>query len=347
MGKSRNSKLFKKRKKICRKRKPDIFVLIMAVTFIFLYIFAFIKATDIRVPKFPYRNLERKVEKVETVSAHIFESEKKRESCIICCKTAAGVQEIPLEEFLVLALGANIDMEYELETLKAQVVLLRGNCVRGMENRNSNTISANGFMEAKNKRMIDADQLDFDYYSLEELKIVWGNKYEVYYKKAKEAVKQTKGIYAKSGDMILNGNFHAMSGGKTRNGEEILGEEYAYLKSVSCEKNLEAHNFAQTKTFETTETSKLEILERDSSGYVTKVSWNGKNYSGEQIRQALGLASANFEVEKGEHYCITTKGIGHGFGFDQYYANYMAKETELDYMELIAYFYKDIIFSVI
>ena len=347
MGKSRNSKLFKKRKKIHRKRKAEALVLIMTVAFIFLYILAFIKATGIRVPKFPYKNMERKVENVEMVSAHIFEREKKKESCIIRCETVAGVQEIPLEDFLVQALGASIDMEYELETLKAQVVLLRGNCVRIMESQNSHGISANGFREEQKEMMIDAKQLDFNYYSLEELKIVWGNKYEVYYKKAKEAVKQTKGIYAKSGSGTLNGNFHAMSGGKTRSGEEVLGEEYAYLQSVSCEKNLEAKNFLQTKYFETSGNSKLEILERDSSGYVTKVSWKDKIYSGEQIRQALGLASANFEVKTGEQYCITTKGIGHGFGFDQYYANYMSQEMGLDYMELIAYFYKDITFSVI
>lgn len=338
MGKSGGLNQSKLRKRSNKKNKTSASLVVFGICiflFVMLYVYAFIRATGMKIPQIEHMRKDTKIENI------------KIQDCIIRCETVAGVQEIPLEDFLVQALGASIDMEYELETLKAQIVLLRGNCVRIMEIQNSNTISDNGFMEGQKEKMIDADQLDFDYYSLEELKIVWGNKYEVYYKKAKEAVKQTKGIYAKSGDMILNGNFHAMSGGKTRNGEEILGEEYAYLKSVSCEKNLEAHNFAQTKTFETTETSKLEILERDSSGYVTKVSWNGKNYSGEQIRQALGLASANFEVEKGEHYCITTKGIGHGFGFDQYYANYMAREMQLDYMELIKYFYKDITFVII
>ena len=138
-----------------------------------------------------------------------------------------------------------------------------------------------------------------------------------------------------------------MSAGKTRSGKEVLGDvAFDYLQSVPCNKNVENENFLQTKYFEKSETSQLQILERDSAGYVTKVSWNGQSYSGEQLRDALGLASANFEIENGEHYSITTKGIGHGFGFDQYYANYMAQEMGMDYMNLISYFYKDVSFSV-
>ena len=414
MGKSEGlnqSKFRKRRNKKSKTSASSIVFGICIFLFVMLYVYAFIRATGMKIPQIKNMRNDAEVEnvKIEDIEKEdINKEEINREdiiivdepqersvytsnaianqpSCIIRCETTSGIQEIPMEDFLVLALGASIDMEYELETLKAQVVLLRGNCVRVMEkqeyssnenkkvvnhngnkdvdensNKNINeneseqisdirneTVSDNRFIESQNEKMVDADQLDFNYYSLEELKIIWGNQYEVYYKKAKEAVIQTKGIYAMSGPNILNGNFHAMSGGKTRSGEEILGESYSYLQSVPCEKNLEAKNFIQTKFFEKSEGSNLQILEKDSAGYVTKVSWNDKIYSGEQIRQALGLASANFEIENGEHTCITTKGMGHGFGFDQYYANYMAREMQLDYMELIKYFYKDISFAVI
>lgn len=286
-----------------------------------------------------------------------FFTQQKQEYCTIRCETATGIQEMPLEDFLILALSANIDMQYEMETLKAQVVLLRGNCIRkrqqlqaDQEAVSANSLSGKTLQTASSDEnpVLDSSQLDFSYFSLEELKLIWGKKYEVYYRKAKEAVSQTKGIYARSGDSILKGNFHAMSAGQTRSGKEVLGDEaYDYLQSVPCSKNLEAENFVQTKYFEKSQNSQLEILERDRAGYVTKVSWNGESYSGEQLRDALGLASANFEIEEGEKISITTKGIGHGFGFDQYYANYMAKEMEKDYMDLISYFYKDVSFSII
>ena len=387
MGKSGVLNKSKLRKRSNKKNNTSASLIVFGISiflFVMLYVYAFIRATGIKIPQIEHMRMDTEIENVK-IEDIVYTSNAitNQPSCIIRCETASGIQEIPLEDFLVLALGASIDMEYELETLKAQVVLLRGNCVRGMEkqeyssnekrevaNQNGNkdvdvnlnkniteseqmsnvrneTVSDNSLVETKNEKMVDADQLNFNYYSLEELRIIWGNKYEIYYKKAKEAVKQTKGIYAKSGATTLNGNFHAMSAGKTRSGEEVLGTEYMYLQSVSCEKNLEAKNFLQTKHYEKSETSKLEILERDSAGYVTQVSWNSKIYSGEQIRQALGLASANFEIENGEHTCITSKGIGHGFGFDQYYANYMARDMQLDYMELIKYFYKDISFAVI
>lgn len=313
MARGRNSyqMKYKKRK---RSRGSAALLRISIVFFVLLYAYAFVRATGI---------------KTTSIRTSGIGTGKEENIRIIRCETETGVSEVPLEDFLVLALSANIDMEYEMETLKAQAVLLRGNCIR----------------KAQGNLPVDSKQLDFPYYSQEELRMLWGNKYELYYKKAWEAVHQTKGIYAKSGDDILNGNFHAMSGGRTRSGAEVMGEEsFSYLQSVPCNKNLESEYFLETKQFEKDETTTLEILQRDSAGYVTKVSWNGTTYSGEQLRDALGLASANFEIENGETCRITTKGIGHGFGFDQYYANYMAQELGEDYMELISYFYKDISF---
>lgn len=348
------------------------------IFFAIMYVYAFVKATGIKnVSVKDVKNMEtQELQELPEVPAKSTRAAKEQEYCTIRCETAAGVQEIPMEDFLVQALAASIDMQYEMETLKAQAVLLRGNCIKAVEEQqlepelaSGNTISQNSTKDTVNNKensvenntenniennigneqtVIDSDKLDFSYYSLEELKLIWGKKYEIYYKKAKEAVNQTKGIYAKSGDTILKGNFHAMSAGKTRSGKEVFGDNtFDYLQSVSCNKNLEGDNFLQTKYFEKSETTQLEILEKDSAGYVTKVSWNGKNYSGEQIREALGLASANFEIENGEHCSITTKGIGHGFGFDQYYANYMAQEMQQDYMDLISYFYKDISFAIL
>lgn len=259
----------------------------------------------------------------------------------ILYQSGGADQKIPLEEFLVGALAASIDMSYEPETLKAQAVLLRGNCLRKM------TASGNGAKAGEASGWQAAyEDLETDYYTLEQLSLIWGDRFSEYYDKAKAAVAQTGGIYARSGGEILNGNFHAMSGGRTRSGKEVFGEEsYDYLQSVPCDKNLENENFIQVKKFKSESEGELVILERDSAGYVLKASWNGKELGGEQVRQALGLASANFEVTKDENYTITTKGIGHGFGFDQSYANYLASESGLEYMGLISYFFKDISFT--
>lgn len=369
MGKKRTSYRIRYREN--KRRISNRILWLGIVIFGILYIYAFVKAAGIDNVRLT--GMKKVVRHVGEENGRINHTEGELKEvqvnslftaqdhgyCLIHCDTAMGIQEIPLEDFLVLALGANIDMQYDMETLKAQAVLLRGNCLKVADeqvqeamNEKGGTISDNKIEvsvgnEAASSQTIDSAKLDFPYYSLEELKLIWCKNYDTYYQKAKEAVNQTQGIYAKSGSEILKGNFHAMSAGKTRSGKEVLGDvAFDYLQSVPCNKNVENENFLQTKYFEKSETSQLQILERDSAGYVTKVSWNGQSYSGEQLRDALGLASANFEIENGEHYSITTKGIGHGFGFDQYYANYMAQEMGMDYMNLISYFYKDVSFSV-
>lgn len=242
-----------------------------------------------------------------------------------------AVQLIPLEEFLTGALAASIDAGYELETLKAQAVLLRGNF----------------FLKMQEKKEIDAKELQTGYLTMEQMQSLWGNSFDTNYAKVKQAVEETKGVVAKNGEEILRGSYHAMSAGMTRNGEEVLKDSaYHYLSSVSCVKNIESELFLQKKVVGKDILNKIEIVEADSAGYVTKVNVNGREMGGEEVRKLLSLPSSNFYIEEGENeYMIVTKGIGHGFGFDQYYADYMAKQNHSDYMTLLAYFFKDISFT--
>ena len=130
MGKSGGLNQSKLRKRSNKKNKPSAFLVVFGICiflFVVLYVYAFIRATGMKIPQIEHMRKDAKIENIKI---------QKIQDCIIRCKTVAGVQEIPLEDFLVQALGASIDMEYELETLKAQIVLLRGNCVRIMEIQN-------------------------------------------------------------------------------------------------------------------------------------------------------------------------------------------------------------------
>lgn len=68
----------------------------------------------------------------------------------------------------------------------------------------------------------------------------------------------------------------------------------------------------------------------------------GKEFTGREIREKLGLKSADFSwVIKGDHMTITTKGYGHGVGMSQYGANGMAKEGE-NYIQILQYYYQHV-----
>jgi stage II sporulation protein D len=84
------------------------------------------------------------------------------------------------------------------------------------------------------------------------------------------------------------------------------------------------------------------ILYKDENGYVKEVGVNGKKIKGEVFRQAFGLASASFSLDKIDAIIeIQTKGIGHGFGFSQWEANCLAKEGS-SYEELLQHFFENI-----
>ncbi|MBO6015422.1 MAG: hypothetical protein J6P60_02400 [Lachnospiraceae bacterium] len=306
------------------------------VLFFILFAHAFIRSAGLETGNMPVL-LPYNDKRIKNPGQDMEEAakEEKNGEYFIVYQDALSLREIPLEEFLIGALAAGICVDYESETLKAQAVLLRGNCLRRMAGKPEEMPPSAG--------RIAYEKLEMDYYSPQQLQKIWGERFEENYARCQSAVRDTQGVYAKSGREILNGNYHAMSAGRTRSGREVFADEaYDYLQSVPCIKNRESDAFEHRVQYRSNGHGELRILERDGAGYVTKVLWNDKVLGGEQVRQALGLASSNFEIRDGSE--IVTKGIGHGFGFDQYYADYLARENGADYMDLISYFFKDITF---
>jgi stage II sporulation protein D len=84
------------------------------------------------------------------------------------------------------------------------------------------------------------------------------------------------------------------------------------------------------------------ITERTSGQRVKTVSFSGKQLSGREVREKLGLRSSDFTwKQEGSQIVITTKGYGHGVGMSQYGANGMAKEGK-SYTDIVQHYYKGI-----
>jgi len=67
------------------------------------------------------------------------------------------------------------------------------------------------------------------------------------------------------------------------------------------------------------------IIAYKKSGRVETLSVGGKNYSGREVREKLGLPSSCFTIDYANgKYTFTTKGSGHGVGMSQYGAQAMA-----------------------
>lgn len=251
------------------------------------------------------------------------------------------ILESELEWEVLHELAKTIPVDYELETLKAQAVILRTNILADWE-------------EGKK---------EYSPILLYAYKERWGADYEKNCQKLCEAVIQTKGMYLEKNRKPIRASFFRLSNGSTRDAGECLSEDYPEYLAVECRKDLMSQEYLGKKEIEGSEFAKMfssitgknvsypqlkqtEIrYQKDSAGYVLKVTIGEEEIGGETFRRRFLLPSSDFFVILEEqNVCIETKGIGTGIGFCQYGANEMAKEGE-DFLNLLNYFFTNIAIS--
>lgn len=250
---------------------------------------------------------------------------------------------IDVEEYLIGMVALQIPAHWEPETLKAQAMIARTYLYKQMGDADK----------------IAESELKFNYLEESGLEEIWGkDKFLEYYKNIRDAVEETRGQVIKYEEDLIDPLFHQVSAGKTRSGDEM----HPYIKATDGHLDMEAENYMSLKTFTKEEFAaalnamedspnilpeqaleSIQIVEKDETGYVTTLQVGMKSYSGEDVAYVLGLKSCAFSFEdyEGSIRC-TTKGIGHGYGFDQYGANLKAKEGwRAD--ELLNFYYKNIV----
>ena len=261
-----------------------------------------------------------------------------------------GTQRILLEEYLIGMLAATIPAEYDPETLKAQAIILRSFCMKQMEKENG--------------RKVIYDDLIKEYHlQHSQYPEVWENNADLFLKKIKTAIEETKGIIIVCNGDIVEAPFCRMSNGKTRDITEYVTykESYPYMQSTVCEEDKMAGEYLQymeisQKEFEdniqeilSEENNKLQkiILYRDTNDYVKEIQVGEEIIDGEIFREKFGLVSSDYSLDKIDDVIeIKSKGIGHGFGFSQYEANQLALRGE-DYIFLLNHFFSNIVLEKI
>lgn len=242
-----------------------------------------------------------------------------------------------IEEYVAGILPSQMPVSYQEETLKAQAVIIRTNLIKkSMEFYGTEDPGE----AAKAIRKADLKTMGFSYTSMEELEELWGyEQWELNQAKLLEAVEETKGQI-----LVWNGRpvelpYHAVSAGRTRNGQ-VLGEEYSYLESVECPFDTESVDYLniQILSLETLP----EITERDEAGYVLEIRVGDEVLAGEEFRSRYSLNSSCLALDQTEEGIrAVAKGLGHGLGMSMYEANRQA-ETGRTYLEILAYFYKNV-----
>lgn len=256
------------------------------------------------------------------------------------------VEQLPLEEYLVGVVAAEMPADFEVEALKAQALSARTYIVNHlMTNDKSNVPNGADVTDTENHQVYKSD---------DELRNQWEKDYHWKIEKIKEAVAATRGqILTYEGNPIYAA-FFSTSNGYTENSEEYWSSPRPYLKSVESPWDVNTEKFngqriVSIKDFEILLSVNLpssgdigKIVERTTGNRVAKVDINGKILTGKEIREKLELKSSDFTWErKGKNIVINTKGFGHGVGMSQYGANGMAKEGKT-YQEIVQHYYNGV-----
>ena len=236
-------------------------------------------------------------------------------------------EELDVENYIPCVLMGQLSIENEEELLKSFAVIMRTYILNNMAGESS----------------IDSDKLDIPYITYDEMEELWGESFPENYNKLMKIVSDT------SLQVI------------TFNGNEVIGEDFSYLCSVNCASDSTSPDYFKAyyytneeftsairsinKNISIDETSPLvniQIVSKDSAGYVLSLDIGGVTISGIDFYKAMNINSPSFIIEDyNDGIRITTYGVGHGLGLSLNHAASLASSSS-SYIEILHYFYNNV-----
>ena len=307
---------------------------------------------------FPVSSPVEVFEPQETVSENILTLPEKTsydETTVVRLNTDSGLRELSLREYLTGVLAAEMPAGFPEEALKAQAVAARTYTLYKMAlysdknqppegHGNADLCDDPGHCEAFVDVAVQADAM-------------WADSADIYLQRLQQAVADTDGMILVYDDQPIAAVFCAASTEKTESAAEIWGSDLPYLISVDSPGGKDCSRYEGTVTigqrafceaiqniapeadFSGAPATWFRDSHRSAAGSVIDVLVGEARLTGSQVRQAVGLNSANFKVKvEGENLVFTTLGYGHGVGLSQYGARYLAMDGQT-YDEILAHYY--------
>ena len=261
------------------------------------------------------------------------------------------IEEVILEEYLCNVVSAEMPVDFEIEALKAQVIVARTYTIYKINNKKHD-----------NADICDSSSCCQAWISKDDRLSRWEeNKREENWKKIERAVNETNGKIITYEGKPINAFFHSNSGGTTEVPINVWGGSgYPYLQMVetSGEEGYTQYASEVTLNFDEilnkikekysdiqidfTKDDDIKILERTESDRVKTIKFGNHNLSGVEARTIFGLRSTNFEIEKQEDkITFKVKGYGHGVGMSQTGADSLAKQGK-NAEDIIHHFYSNV-----
>ena len=264
------------------------------------------------------------------------------------------ILDVSERDYVIGAVCAEMPAAFETEALKAQAVAAHTYAERQrLREKTAPTPELNGADFSNDTSKYQG------YFTEDQAKQFFGENFDEYYKKISSAVDEVLPYMITYNEGPVISAFHSMSSGKTESAENAWGAAVEYLVPVDSSYDLDAPKYREEVTYESDvlknklETafpgivlgadiaSWINIASVSDSGTVLSVSVGDRTLTGNDVRTALALRSACFEVSASDSsVTFTTRGYGHGVGMSQYGANAMAAEGK-SWRDILEHYYPE------
>ena len=253
-----------------------------------------------------------------------------------------------LEEYVVGVVAAEMPVRYDFEALKAQAVASR-------------TYTLYGVLHGGCQTNPDADVCTNSkccqaFSTHDRMQQTWGDDYVKNYNRIAQAVIETAGEVVTYDGKIADALYHACSGGRTEDSENVYANALPYLRGVDSPYEdpmrtedveigfdaliaLIAEKYPDSGVTEDNAAETIGIAETYESGRVKTLRLGKTEITGKQARSLFDLRSTMFTITLTEDGIVFhVKGYGHGVGLSQNGANGMAKHGA-SYRDILLHYY--------
>lgn len=247
-----------------------------------------------------------------------------------------GVYRLDLEEAVVGYLAGEMSAAAPMEALRAQAVAVR---------------SFAWAEQAAAGQICGESGHCMAYLSAEERAARWGEKFDEYEERLREAVRDTAGEMLLADGVAVKAYFSAACGGRTETVDNLWGGK-ALWQAADCywEGNgavLSSVYFSREEIAEKLGVAAADVpllcVAQEFDGRVCRVSLGRKSWRGAELRNLLGLKSTRFCWLNGaEGVWFTCVGHGHGVGLCQAGAVGMAR-AGWGWREILAHYYPGLV----
>lgn len=260
---------------------------------------------------------------------------------------------LPLEQYVLCSLAAEMPAAYPDEALKAQAVAIRTKAMAECR-----TLGGNGCTSHPECDLCTDASCCQGYLDDAAQKTRWGSEYQLYRDRIADAVRATAGQILTYDGLPIQVLYHACSGGMTDDAATVFAQAIPYLTSVESLGEEFFSGYLTDVSYSLTEacallqdafpecgvtpdgfSGQVRLQSSTPSGRIQRILVGQTTVSGRAFREALKLRSAIITWDiSGDTIVFHTRGYGHGVGMSQAGAAAMASQGS-SYQTILQHYY--------